>query len=331
MYTWNIGVWDASGSATYTEERTLYIDTEPPGTPSITAPADGANVSTDNVRVEWNATTDSGTGIQGYWMKNDTGTWTAIGNTTSYLFNNLPEGEHTVHLKAYDLAGNNGSTISVSFTVDTIKPNFSYLTPNKTIFNTTSPSIQWRGSDTGTGIQVFQWRIDGGTWYNKTTANKTFSNLAEGTHTFTVWAYDWAGNIRDPTLTFTVDTETPTLSITSPADGATIEKSSVTVEWSGNDAGSGINYYEVQIDDGGWEQVSGTSYKFTGVNDGEHTVDVRAVDKSGKTSTKPVTFTVNTSPIGGPGMMEEIAIGIGVGVVIVAVVVVLYFKKWKKE
>ncbi|NIQ04333.1 MAG: hypothetical protein GWO20_00960 [Candidatus Korarchaeota archaeon] len=52
---------------------------------------------------------------------------------------------------------------------------------------------------------------------------------------------------------------------------------------------------------------------------------------NGKTNTKSVTFMVNTSPIGGPGMMEELAIGIGVGVAIAAVVVILYFKKWKQE
>ncbi len=131
-------------------------------------------------------------------------------------------------------------------------------------------------------------------------------------------------------MTFIVDTEDPTVSIISPEDDTTFEKDRVTVEWTGSDEGSGIDHYEVRIDNSGWETVDGTSYEFTDLNDGEHTVDVRVIDKSEKASMVSVSFTVNTSPIGGPGMMEEILIGAGVGVAIAAVAVALYFLKWKK-
>lgn len=145
-------------------------------------------------------------------------------------------------------------------------------------------------------------------------------------------AYDWVGNQGSSVkVSFTVDTETPMLSITNPKNETIMEKSKITVEWSGNDTGSGIKQYQINIDKAKWENVTKTSYTLKELSDGYHTVKVKAIDEMGNIKTKSVKFTVNTSPIGGPGMMEELIIGISVGGGSAAVTIVLYFKKWKQE
>ncbi|NIQ05723.1 MAG: hypothetical protein GWO20_08355 [Candidatus Korarchaeota archaeon] len=243
------------------------------------------------------------------------------------------DGEHTIRIYANDTQGNCNTTQTVTFTVDTITPSVSIDSPqDNAIMNASSVTVTWSGSDPspGSGIQTYAYQLDGGAWTNTTATSHTFTDLAEGEHTVRIKVYDWAGNEEVASVTFIVDTEDPTVSIISPEDDTTFEKDRVTVEWTGSDEGSGIDHYEVRIDNSGWETVDGTSYEFTDLNDGEHTVDVRVIDKSEKASMVSVSFTVNTSPIGGPGMMEEILIGAGVGVAIAAVAVALYFLKWKK-
>ncbi len=128
-----------------------------------------------------------------------------------------------------------------------------------------------------------------------------------------------------------MDTTPPTISITHPEPGFTAEVSDVLVEWTGSDETSWIDHYEIRIDYRTWEDVgTETSYTLT-LHDGEHTITVKAFDFVGHENTARVSFTVNTSPIGGPGMMEEILIGVGVGVAIAIAAVAVYNFKIKKE
>jgi len=233
----------------------------------------------------------------------------AWANTTNdwYEFTDLSEGTHIVSILVYDRA-NNTAKKTISFTIDTYKPDFSYLTKNESYFPTANPTIEWTASDNGTGIQVFQWRLDGGDWHNKTTANLTLSGLADGQHTVTVWTYDWAGNIKDPTLVFTVDTTKPTLSITNPEEGATINTTgSISIKWSSNDTTSGIVYYLVRLDGGTWVNTTVESHTFTDVADGDHTVTVRSVDNAGNDATATVNFEVirDTDQDGMPDPWEK--------------------------
>ncbi len=117
--TWKTGAYAYSGSGTYTITVTITVpdaDTTPP-TVSITSPDDGATVTTSDVTVTWTGS-DSGTGIDHYEVRIDSGSWTNVGTSTSHTFTGLSDGSHTVDVKAYDGAGNT-NTDSVTFTVDT--------------------------------------------------------------------------------------------------------------------------------------------------------------------------------------------------------------------
>ncbi|NIQ05724.1 MAG: hypothetical protein GWO20_08360, partial [Candidatus Korarchaeota archaeon] len=215
-YYLRIYYWAGGGTGNTYDLWWDDVDATPPSVPGITSPSDGENISAKDITVAWTSASDNDAGVKGYKVKNETGSWIDVGATTSYTFPNMPEGDHTLYVKAYDWEGNEAVSASVSFTVDTIKPSFGYITPNASYFTTKTPTIEWTGSDSGTGIKTFQWRVDGGIWHNKTTANITLSGLQDGQHTITVWVYDWAGNIRDPTLVFTVDATPPSVTIEHP-------------------------------------------------------------------------------------------------------------------
>ncbi len=217
--------------------------------------------------------------------------------------------------------------------IDTEKPDIDWWLPTPEegeIITKDSVNISWLGFDWYSGIDHYEVRLDEEEWIDTgTTKEYTFSDLTDSSHTITVKAFDLAGNTNSSSITFIVDTEAPSVSITSPENETALETREVTVEWSGSDNGSGIDHYEVKVDGEAWEDVgTDTSYTIT-LDDGDYTIKVKAVDKLDHEGTTQVSFTVNTSPVGGPGMMEEI--GIGIGVLVIALVIAWYFLKQKKK
>ncbi|MDQ3933482.1 MAG: chitobiase/beta-hexosaminidase C-terminal domain-containing protein [Actinomycetota bacterium] len=91
---------------------------------------------------------------------------------------------------------------------------------------TTDPSPSFAFSS-DKPFSSFECKLDGpgattGT-YASCTNPKSYTNLAQGTYTFSVYAADSAGNVdaTPATRTFTVDTEVPAVTVTSPAAGST--------------------------------------------------------------------------------------------------------------
>ena len=114
-----------------------------------------------------------------------------------------------------------------------------------------------------------------------------------------VKAVDNATNEATDTVTFTTDATNPAITITSPSEGTIFNTSSVTVTWTGSDNTSGIDHYEVRIDNGSWINVGmNTSHTFTGLSEGNHTVNVKAVDKAGNENTDSALFTIKSSTQG---------------------------------
>ncbi|MFP4607975.1 MAG: Ig-like domain-containing protein, partial [Candidatus Aenigmatarchaeota archaeon] len=82
--------------------------------------------------------------------------------------------------------------------------------------------------------------------------------------------------------------------ITSPTEGEFLSQKDVTVEWTSQEA----DYHEVRLDEGTWTDVgTNTSHTFLDLNDGEHLVDVKAVNETfGNSAQDNVNFTVDTTP-----------------------------------
>jgi hypothetical protein len=113
---------------------------------------------------------------------------------------------------------------------------------------------------------TFECRFDGGVW-GSCTSPRSYTRLAEGSHTFEVQARDLAGNL-DPTpavWNFTVDTVPPDTTIQSGPSNPT---SSTSVSFTFTCSETGCSF-QCQLDSGLWEPC-GSPKDYSGLSDGGH-------------------------------------------------------------
>ncbi|MDH3364567.1 MAG: Ig-like domain-containing protein [Thermoplasmata archaeon] len=292
---------------------------------TITSPADGAVLNIDSVTVEWTLS-DQDASVD---ARLDEGEWQAV-TGDSVTFSDLDDGEHTVDVRATNLA-DNSATDSVTFTVstDTTAPVVSITSPaNGTSLNSSSVTVTWTASDgAGSGIALMEIKLDSGAWTAVTSNLRQFIELAQGSHNVSVRVTDNADNVATASVTFMVDTANPTLSITSPQDGWETSDQSVTIEWTCSDAGCGIDRIEVCIDGGSYFSVGTASEcAFSDLEAGEHTVEVRAYDKAGNTGEAAVTFTVAED---GGGISALVIAGIVLVIIVLAALAVMLMRRKK--
>ncbi len=128
-------------------------------------------------------------------------------------YTNLANGSHTFQVKAVDAAGNEDATPAtrtwtVDTTTDKTPPNTTITSGPSGTVSSTSASFGFSSSESGS---TFQCKLDGGT-FGACTSPKSYTGLANGSHTFSVRARDSADNV-DPTpatRTWTIDTTAPT-------------------------------------------------------------------------------------------------------------------------
>lgn len=182
------------------------------------------------------------------------------------------------------------------------------------------------------GASQMRFSNDNVTWtpWEAYTASKAWT-LTTGDGTKTVYVqYKDNADLISSYDNIILDTTPPTISITSPSDGAEV-RSSPMIIWNGADATSGLvapDPYEIRLDDGPWIRRCNACafYTFIDIGDGSHTVEVRAFDKAGNSRVASVNFTVNPSPVGGPGIILVVVV-----VVIVVLATVVYFLKIRKK
>jgi len=145
-------------------------------------------------------------------------------------------------------------------------------------------------------LDHFEVRVDGGDWVNVGTNTSYTVTLGEGVHTVYIRAVDAVGHTGEISASFTVDTTAPQLTITSPEDGATVSPGQVEIAWECTE--ENLDHFEVRVDGGDWVNVgTNTSYTVT-LTDGEHTIDVRAVDRAGNIAEKSITVNAGTQIFG---------------------------------
>ncbi len=270
----------------------LYVDNDNPSI-QITSPQDGSILNIDTVNITWTGS-DANSGIDHYEIRIDSSSWKDVGTATSYQFTGLNDGSHTVDVKAVDKAGNE-MIDSVSFVVDTGAPTVEITSPTTgSIYNTSDISVSWSGSDTTSGIDHYEIKLDSNSWINVgTNTTYTFSNLPDGNHQIGVKAVDKAGNTAIDSVNIIVDETPPTLEIISPKNGTTLSNQTVTIKWNSSDSTSGIDHFEIKIDNESWIDVqTQTSYQVV-LEIGQHTVYVKAVDKAQNYVIASTSFTIN--------------------------------------
>lgn len=92
----------------------------------------------------WEAASDSGSGVDCYWVKIDNGNWQDVGGVTTYTQTTpLAEGTHQFQVCAMDKAGNSGEITSLEFTTSAPVPTgFATYTDQAKFFSVSYPS-EW--------------------------------------------------------------------------------------------------------------------------------------------------------------------------------------------
>jgi len=193
-------------------------DTQPP-TVSISAPASGATL-TGTVSVTASASDNVGVTKVEFYLD---GALKSTDTTSPYAWSfdttTAANGSHTLSAKAYDAAGNVGTSTSVSVTVsnttggDTTPPTTSVTAPANGATVSGTVTVTATGSD-NVGVTKMEIYIDGTLRTSNTNATSisyswNTTTFANGSHTIVSKAYDAANNVgTSATITVTVSNST---------------------------------------------------------------------------------------------------------------------------
>jgi plastocyanin len=307
-------------------------DTTPPTvTAAISGQQDSSGNYVDVATVKLTAT-DADSAVASVEYQLDGGAWTAYTAPVAVT----GEGEHMVHFRATDEAGNTSPEGMSHFTV--VKGDTTPPTVTASVAGTQDGDGSYVGkatvtvvaSDTGSGIAAVEYRVDGGAW---TAYTAPVPVTAPGAHTVDSRARDVAGNASAPvSVSFTVvaggDTTAPlvSLAVSGKQDGDWSYVGQASVTLTATDAGSGVASMEYKVDSGAWTRYTTPVVVSTL---GAHTVGARATDVAGNVSLEvfgafrvvsavpppdacPVSDTRETVVIGGvDSQVENIDIGNG--------------------
>jgi LPXTG-site transpeptidase (sortase) family protein len=287
-HTFTVSAADLAGNSETPVSYTWIVDTSAPSTSITAKPSDPSTSS--SASFSFSGDDGSGSGIAGYQCKLDSGDYASC--TSPQTYSSLSDGSHPFTVYASDAAGNNDPLpATYTWVVDTSAPNTNITTKPSDPSASSDASFSFSGDDgSGSGVAGYQCKLDSGN-YASCTSPKAYSSLSDGSHTFTVYATDTAGN-DDPspaTYTWVVDTSAPSTSITAkPSDPST--SSSATFSFSGNDgSGTGVAGYQCKLDSGDYGSCSSPK-TYSSLSDGSHTFIVFAADMAGNSETSPVSY-----------------------------------------
>jgi hypothetical protein len=266
--------------------RNFTVDTQAPNA-SIDS---GPSGPTNNARPTFAFSSPDGSAA--FTCSIDTGTADfrdCSGAGTHQPASNLADGSYTFRVKATDPAGNS-TTATRTFSVDTQAPGVSVDSGPSGVTTNPRPTFGFSSPD---GSASFTCSIDTGTaGFNACSGASTHqpaSNLADGPYTFRAKATDPAGNANTATRDFIVDTGPPDTTIDSPPNGSTTSSSTPKFTYHSSENGS---TFECRVDGAAFSSCSAAAgYRPQPLNDGQHTVDVRAVDAAGNRDASPATRT----------------------------------------
>ena len=231
-------------------------------------------------------------------------TWGSLGTGTGQF--NGPSGvavASTDHVYVVDRANNR---IQKFHETDATAPDTQIDSGPSGLTNDDSPTFTFSSTDPSLLSPGFECHLDSADWAS-CASPKTYSSVADGSHTFHVRAVDAAGNPDDTPVSqsFTVDTVPPETTVDSGPSGL-INDATPSYAFS-SEAGAS---FECRFDSDPFGACSGPGDTHTPASplaEGAHTFEVRAVDAAGNPDPSPDSrsFTVdtvapNTTITGGP-------------------------------
>ena len=276
----------AQGTVVRTMREALDPSTPPPPPPAApdTSIASGPTGTVASTAASFEFSSDKASAS--FECKLDAGAWEACASPKAY--SGLADGSHTFSVRATDGGAVDATPATRTWTVDAAAPDTSITSGASGTVASGSASFAFTATKAGSS---FECKLDAGAW-EACTSPKTYSGLADGSHTFSVRAKDASGNV-DPspaTRTWAVDTTAADTSIVSGPTGA-VRSTSASFGFTATQAGS----FECKLDAGAWAAcTSPTAY--SGLTQGPHTFSVRAKDALGNVDATPATrsWTVDT-------------------------------------
>ncbi len=225
-----------------------------------------------------------------------------------------------IKFRAVDISGNVGFSAEYTVKIDSTPPSISITSPeDDSIIESYSVKVTWTGSDTTSGMDRYDIRLNNGQWIDKGLATShTFNDLSMGIHTAYVRAYDKVGHENTAEIQFEVkDVTSPVFSNFSPT-GWWAEDQTPTCSVDIHDNFRGIDVETVEYryitegnDWSGWEtvdfvsgqqgdlSVSATVYDvpFNTDSTTNNNIKFRAVDISGNERiSSEYTVKIDTTP-----------------------------------
>ena len=308
LYYYAVLAYDAAGNFSQSSNTSpatiLPPDTTPPSAPSgVIATA----IQSLRVQISWTASTDD-TGIAGYYIYRN---GAAIGSTSglSYIDTVTPGGYHYT-VAAYDAAGNVSnqslSSLIVMVTSDTIPPSVPTGLA-ATAVTTSSVTISWNASTDNVGVVGYYLYRNGSQIIVSTSSALTTTSYTDpglspsNTYTYTVVAYDAAGNISGQSSAASATTISDTYPPSTPFIISATAKSSneIDIAWNPSFDNVGVAGYYVYRNGNQIANVSSgrTYYADTGLPGGNnYYYSAAAYDAVGNTSPQSNQLGATTLP-----------------------------------
>jgi hypothetical protein len=305
--------YDAAGNvgSSANVNVTVQNDTTPPAA-QITVPLNGV-VVVGTTAVNVSASDNVGVSkVELYLDGAFAASSTSASPSFSWNTTSSTNGPHVLKAKAYDAAGNIGSSVAVTVTVqnpvlDTTPPAAQIISPVSGATVSGVNSVNVSATD-NVGVVKVEWYLDGALAASSTNPSPAFSwdttSSTNGTHTVKAKAYDAAGNTGTSTsASVTVqnpvpDTTPPSVTVTAPSDGTTVSGMiSVNVNASDNVGVTKVEWYVDGFLAGSTATLPASfSWKTTGATNGTHTVQAKAYDAAGNVGVSSlVTVTVQNA------------------------------------
>jgi parallel beta-helix repeat protein len=199
------------------------------------------------------------------------------------------DGTYNITIYAKDWGMNENIEI-FTFTIDSISPNISLISPDNNSLIKPGTIIDFEINDLYLNITTYTLN-DGLPITLSSPYNLSTEGWGDGTHNITVYADDLAGNEISKTFRFTIDGAKPTINITGVINE---EYYNTNVTPMINISDAHLNEDETITTLNDMSFVSGTEVSA----EGKHTLYIYAVDKAGNNISKTITFTIDkTKPI----------------------------------
>ena len=302
-YSYTVAAYDAAGNvsaqSTAASATTQAPDTTPP---SVPAGLSATAVSSTQINLSWTASTDN-VGVTGYDVFRN-GTQVGTTTTTSYQDTGLTAGTtYSYTVAAYDAAGNvSAQSTAASATTqapDTTPPSVP-TGLSATAVSSTQINLSWTASTDNVGVTGYDVFRNGTQVGTTTTTSYQDTGLTAGTtYSYTVAAYDAAGNVSAQSTAASATTQAPDTTPPSVPAGLTataVSSTQINLSWTASTDNVGVTGYDVFRNGTQVGTTTTTSYQDTGLTAGTtYSYTVAAYDAAGNVSAQSTAASATTT------------------------------------